>query len=438
MYCPNCGAEYKDGAKFCNKCGSSLTVKKCLKCGFINEDDALFCSECGNKLCVPLEHHDEESTEANTPVVATEPKREVQKINTKDKLSRIFSKIIRISSIVVLAMVPLLFFAPFATAYNEDGLIYQVNNFTFFEAVFSADGFTTGNSVYAQILNIGYGNRMAFYLIAFVGYYASVLTFVIMGIIRQAKALKRGVAMPNDISLIYVVLITLFFSSLVNSGPSMGAGTQSIAILGCLILMLDLIYRLVFTFDKNKGYCFASIVCLCMVTFHFLSMAGSSANQYYLITTYTTTYVTSANGTLIEGAYYMFYSLCLTYRNGYISNVSDINNGINYALISAYLSFAILIACFVLALIFIKNLFTEKKKIGLIIYPSIILALSIIACVVNAIILTIFNTDSVSGTAVFTLGTSQILLVIYGLLCLGGSIAAYILRGKAKDNVYHI
>ena len=53
--CKNCGEEVKDGAKFCQNCGSEVIVEEedltgtkfCSKCGFEMPKATKFCPECG-------------------------------------------------------------------------------------------------------------------------------------------------------------------------------------------------------------------------------------------------------------------------------------------------------------------------------------------------------------------------------------------------------
>jgi hypothetical protein len=47
--CPNCGKPAGEG-KFCNNCGTPLTMVKCPKCGAKNQAGARFCGECGGGL----------------------------------------------------------------------------------------------------------------------------------------------------------------------------------------------------------------------------------------------------------------------------------------------------------------------------------------------------------------------------------------------------
>jgi class 3 adenylate cyclase/predicted ATPase len=49
MHCSRCGHDNKDGAKFCNECGSPLPLV-CFACGTENPTGAKFCNECGALL----------------------------------------------------------------------------------------------------------------------------------------------------------------------------------------------------------------------------------------------------------------------------------------------------------------------------------------------------------------------------------------------------
>jgi class 3 adenylate cyclase/predicted ATPase len=49
MKCSECRADNRDGAKFCNQCGSKLELE-CPQCRSLNPPDSKFCSECGHSL----------------------------------------------------------------------------------------------------------------------------------------------------------------------------------------------------------------------------------------------------------------------------------------------------------------------------------------------------------------------------------------------------
>src|SRR5262249_14776873 len=53
MPCASCGFDNREGAKFCNECGTPLALR-CLSCGTENHGGAKFCSECGTPLTKPV------------------------------------------------------------------------------------------------------------------------------------------------------------------------------------------------------------------------------------------------------------------------------------------------------------------------------------------------------------------------------------------------
>jgi hypothetical protein len=50
-FCPCCSTQAQQGAKFCQNCGTTITVlSNCSGCGAKIATNASFCSECGKKL----------------------------------------------------------------------------------------------------------------------------------------------------------------------------------------------------------------------------------------------------------------------------------------------------------------------------------------------------------------------------------------------------
>src|SRR5262249_7220516 len=52
MRCSKCGADNREGRKFCTQCGSALAAK-CPRCGAAIEPAEKFCGECGVALGTP-------------------------------------------------------------------------------------------------------------------------------------------------------------------------------------------------------------------------------------------------------------------------------------------------------------------------------------------------------------------------------------------------
>src|SRR5215472_15185176 len=46
MRCCKCGADNREGARFCDKCGGKFSPR-CASCGAENRSDAKFCDSCG-------------------------------------------------------------------------------------------------------------------------------------------------------------------------------------------------------------------------------------------------------------------------------------------------------------------------------------------------------------------------------------------------------
>src|SRR5690242_16010739 len=62
MTCASCGADNREGRKFCAECGSPL-AQGCPACGAANEPGEKFCGECGTRL----------TAGDGTPVVNAQP-----------------------------------------------------------------------------------------------------------------------------------------------------------------------------------------------------------------------------------------------------------------------------------------------------------------------------------------------------------------------------
>jgi class 3 adenylate cyclase len=86
MQCSQCQHENPKGLKFCNECGTPLTIW-CAQCGFANQPGSKFCGECGTSLTqqtsapTPLQPATQPAT-VPTPPLAYTPQHLTEKILT--------------------------------------------------------------------------------------------------------------------------------------------------------------------------------------------------------------------------------------------------------------------------------------------------------------------------------------------------------------------
>jgi len=71
MRCSKCGAENREGARFCDKCGATLSLK-CPSCGAENRPDAKFCDSCGAALSGSLSTKDAKPEQPPRTAIETE------------------------------------------------------------------------------------------------------------------------------------------------------------------------------------------------------------------------------------------------------------------------------------------------------------------------------------------------------------------------------
>ncbi|HWT27751.1 MAG TPA: zinc ribbon domain-containing protein, partial [Mobilitalea sp.] len=66
LVCPVCGKPAGTG-KFCNNCGTSLSLAVCPKCGAKNAQSVRFCNECGASMIAPVSIKCPSCSEENAP-----------------------------------------------------------------------------------------------------------------------------------------------------------------------------------------------------------------------------------------------------------------------------------------------------------------------------------------------------------------------------------
>ena len=67
--CTRCGAEWKEGAKFCVKCGAAEERNLCPSCGAAVPNDSRFCTKCGYEMNIPTMQHFKNNITGSSKIV---------------------------------------------------------------------------------------------------------------------------------------------------------------------------------------------------------------------------------------------------------------------------------------------------------------------------------------------------------------------------------
>jgi len=137
MKCKKCGAQNRDGAKFCCECGNKLEIiNYCDNCGCRLEEGAVFCDQCGARVGgKTIEKAQEKSTSSVKNVKTTNElqncengshvNKECSCNNQRNIFSKVTELILKIIVIVFCSFAMLSMFGAFASAENTQyGLEY--------------------------------------------------------------------------------------------------------------------------------------------------------------------------------------------------------------------------------------------------------------------------------------------------------------------------
>lgn len=430
MNCPKCGKEIMDDAAFCKYCGSSISPRKqvCPKCGKENDEDALFCEGCGSSLV----------QEEKVPT-KKDPKK------TKEKLSHIFSMILSISMIVYFSLSIMLLGSGYLSVVTTDGFasIGLKEIIDLFQQV--TNGYPDTSLGY-QVIDMANGGVILTMAISALLFFAAIITFGVLGIIKEAKSLKQKKQSSSDIYLIANILSTTAFYALMyailtiaqGTLVGMGSGIASIFGLGVFLLILKLAYRFVFSFQKGKGLCFASYICIAILVFQTISLVSGFAGSYALVTLPTSSVTPPSQ----VGFIYFFYSEMTSiarFISAGIITVEQANTAIAYLVIPMILTVLIIIAICVLSVLTARNLFMAKKSATLIVFPAIMLFLSILLTALmpaEIICLKAINTNISDMLELVDQGNIGYVSVGASSIILANGIVSFVLKAKAKENTY--
>lgn len=416
MQCPKCRSENAENAKFCSNCGKRIDGKEtCPSCGHECDAKASFCEACGKQLKKEDPSSSQEKPKTN-------------KKDTKNKLSQIFNIILSIASIVFLGLsIPLMFGDYFTTS---DGDVYSF--FRLVSLLSSGDNPYSTSSVPGQLYDLSHLITSIVILVILLAYAILMIILSIKGIIKEAKALKQKEQSNSDKYIMGELLVSYLVNSLVKSyaepSSTQGICISLILVFGTILIVLKLAYRLVFTFKKDAGHCFASYICIVMVFLQSLSLLGNIADSY--LTVYDGNLLTS------EGFFYSFSSTLTMVGTlnslGYTS-VGDANGIVAIASITMGISFACMVVIAVVSYLISENIFDSSISKKPIVLASLAVGFSALNCASNAILaLDVGSMLKASGYEFF-IGSSSISSILLSALMLGGAIASYQLRKKAAE-----
>ena len=180
--CSQCGAENRDGAKFCESCGAKLeapveekpAVSFCPNCGAEVAKGSAFCPSCGAKLgAAPAPAP---ASEPEVAVAQAQPANPQAKPATKGPIALVRSLVVNISSLVFIFLMGLAFVVPV----NSTGSSTYV---TLLTDLFKSFGGMSFNSI--GVVAIFYA--IVLYVLPGIGF----LVFGIMGLINAIQGLIR-------------------------------------------------------------------------------------------------------------------------------------------------------------------------------------------------------------------------------------------------------
>ncbi len=426
MICPKCGKENTSDASFCKNCGFSFKENCCPKCGKVNSPSSKFCQSCGASL---------------------ESKKKTVNNNARENVSKIFAKIISIMMIVYFSICIIFSFCPYLKITSSyDTYYYGIWN------VFNLFGYNSNDQTGLRIYEINNVTNVSVVIILVTSmllYNLAIAALSIYGIAKEGSSLSHKRASSTDIVLIAVLFASYLLQTiLISSFPSKylygynsvrpGFGLNTIKILGIILLLFKLTYRLVFTFDKNKGYCFASYICLAAIIFQYFRVLNDLSGFVTIIPT-------KSNEQFTQIGFIAFFRVTMENLVNHINAGNVTLQASRFIMtlsdVFMYLNFFMIVAIMALGILTAKTLFLEHPTKASIVYPAIIVGLTLILSLggwfnvsfMSAEIHGCFGKDT---GYLYIIGIGSILSFISALAALGAGIASYVLKKKAGNNTY--
>lgn len=351
---------------------------------------------------------------------------------TKEKIHKILSKIISISTLVFFACC--FFFSLGDYLRDVDvlsgGRANIIAAFSLFDKFFARGDAST---VDGQIHSITGPYQGVYLVLSIIFFYVSVVTLSILGIVKEASNLGRDARVAKNPYLMLLLLTAAISYVLMANGfalggnpVSIGAGLCAILVLGGILFLLRLANSLVFSFVKGKGLVLASNIVAGVLIIQFLLLIGNAAKGYLHL-------ASSTN----EVGTYGFVSI-LSYLESALSNVASLDFpgaeihfvlalGVIFATIEC-----LLVVGFVLCSFFaVKALLKDGVSASPIVFSSIACLLSLIYLSLGVAESLVLGSLNLGNS--FNVCSGLVSLFIGSVFFLGGSIAGYILKKKSLE-----
>ena len=451
MFCPNCGCENKEEASFCKRCGCVLKRKPpvCKACGHENDVEARFCENCGASL------EERNNKPQLHPAPITQKAKEERALQTKKKAIEISSLVLSILGICYFALSIFLIFGSYTkTRIWQTSTSFNVTTNSLFDylvSTWNTDFFAGGSSSYAQAIGdiLNSTVRPIVFIVALLGV-AALIAFAVFGIVSIARGLHSktvpNAKTPLILSLLTVVSVSsllLSTTAYLSSGGqeivrcSMGAAPISLLIIGCFLLVFEIVLEALRDYDKTvKPIDIAITIIQSLIPFFFLFLVSSFGGKY-------------AQAVIVQS------SVVLTGKEGFMAYFGDIltylasdstlksttiNQVIGVAAVSLAINLVIAAASIGMAPWLLKTTRKKKASVLLIVIPSIYFVLSILFVVflpIENVIIGNLSSNIGETLKIYSTGAGPICFVLFSLLLLGLGIALFvILKQKARMKEY--
>lgn len=387
-----------------------------------------------------------------SPAPITPKAKEERALQTKKKAIEISSIVFSVLGICYFALSIFLIFGSYTkTRIWQTSTSFNVTTNSLFDYLISTwntDFFAGGSSSYAHAIGdiLNSTVRPIVFIIALLGV-AALIAFAVFGIVSIARALRSKTVPNAKTPLILSLLTVAFVSSLLlsmtasfSSGSqeivrcSIGAAPISLLVIGCFLLVFEIVLEALRDYDKNvKPIDIAITIVQSLIPFLFLFLVSSFGGKYVqAVIAQSSVVVTGKEG------FTAYFGDILTYLASDSTLTSaTINEVIGVAAVFLALNFVIAFASIGMAPWLLKATRKKKASVLLIVIPSIYFVLSILFAaflpIENATIGSL-SSDIGETLKIYSTGAGPICFILFSLLLLGLGIALFVILKQKEKN----